>query len=336
MHRLARYDVSQKFHSRTAKFAAEAGFGLICAAVMIGLRSAADLIAPTAGPFALVYPTVLVATLFGHWFAGMVAWGLSFGWAWYFVLPYAESFSFQIPSDPPRVVINLLASLIIILFAESFRRAVRYYGDAIEAAADRRLTLLAELEHRTKNNFALVASLLEIQKRRHSDERVTRALEDASGRVLTFADAYTNLAAEQEEGADVAMKPYLERLIERLTKASFGNNVRVRYSIAELTLPREQAVGVGLYLNEAIANCAKYAFPESRRGVLAIEFTVADYGWCLCVSDDGIGEEAISVDKAGGLGRNLMDIFAHQARATHHFDRDKAGCTVRLTALQGS
>lgn len=334
MHRLARYDVSQRFQSQMAKLAAEGGFGIICAAVMIALRSGVDTLAPTSGPFALVYPTVLVATLFGHLFAGMIAWALSFGWAWYFVLPYAESFSFKIPTDPPRVAINLLASLIVIVFAESFRRAVRYYGDVIEASADRRLTLLAELEHRTKNNFALVASLLEIQKRRHSDERVTRALEDASGRVMTFADAYTNLAAEQEEGADVAMKPYLERLIERLTKASFATNVSVRYSIADLTLPREQAVGLGLYLNEAIANSAKYAFPDDRDGALEIDFILAEGGWSLCISDNGVGEEAVSLDNAGGLGRNLMEIFAHQASGSHYFSRNEQGCTVSLTEVR--
>ncbi len=317
MHRLASFDVSRQFVSRKGKLAAQLTFGFLCAAAMVGLRSLFDLWAPVSGPFALTYPTVLLATLYGHWRAGIVALATTFLWAWYFVLPGVKSFLFVDPTDPPRVVLNFCAALIVLFFAEAFRRAAHATMDQIREDAERRLTLLADLEHRTKNNFALVASMLEIQKRRIPQVELHGPLDDAVGRVRTFADAYSALAMEQDKEQDVAMKPYLDLMLQRLEGAALPPNVRMFREIDEAMLPREIAVAIGLYLNEAISNAAKYAFPTSRAGTIAVYFHVRDGKWRLTVEDDGVGEEAIS-HSPGGLGSKLLHAFAQQAGATHH------------------
>lgn len=307
-------------------------FGVGCALVMIALRSTLDIIAPTSGPFALVYPAVLIATLFGHWRAGLTTWFIAFLWGWYYVLPFPNSFRFELASDPMSVSINVGASLIIILLAEKFRSAVRGYADELERAAERRLVLLAELEHRTKNNFALVASLLEIQKRRQTDPVLVRALDDASGRVRTFASAYSNLTEEQAEGYDVAMKPYLEQLIDRVGGASFAENVTIESDIAAVTMPRERGVAIGLFLNEAVANSAKYAFADGRAGTIRVAFTsnAAGEGWSLLLEDNGAGTGAVPNEHSGGIGTNLMAAFAQQADATHEVRFSGNGCHVEL------
>ncbi|MDP4574985.1 histidine kinase dimerization/phosphoacceptor domain -containing protein [Qipengyuania sp. G39] len=316
MQRLAEFDVSRQFITGRGKLAAQLTFGAICAAAMIGLRSLYDMWAPESGPFALIYPTVLLATFYGHWRAGLVSFVVTFFWAWYFVLPGQSSFFFTNPTDPARVLLNAVCCLIVIIFAEAFRRAAQSTMKEIRERADKRLTLLAELEHRTKNNFALVASLLEIQKRQMSDPSLHGALEDAVGRVRTFADAYSTLTLDHEEGGDVAMKPYLDVLLDRIERAALTENINVYREIEPMRLPSETAVAIGLYLNEAISNCAKYAFPEGRLGKIGVFLQAVDGGWRLTVEDDGVGEEAIKLN-SGGLGKNLMLAFAHQAGASH-------------------
>ena len=330
MQRLAQYDVSRPFLTRRSKWAAQVTFGLVCAVTMVGLRSIIDLWAPVSGPFALVYPAVLLATLYGHLTAGLVSFGVSFLWAWYFVLPQAYSFTFTEPTDPARVVINAVTVLIMMVFAEAFRRAARQSMDEIRAAADRRLMLLAELEHRTKNNFALVASLLEIQKRQHTNSDLHAPLNDAVQRVRTFADAYSNLAMEQEEGAAVEVKPYLEQLITRVASAAMPRDVEVVHRIDEMSLPREVAVAIGLYVNEALSNCAKYAFPEGAAGTVVVRFTAdGDRGWSLLVEDNGAGATT-PVASTSGLGSRLLDAFAMQAQAVHHSQATGHGFRTEL------
>ena len=299
---------------------------------MIVVRMPLNAIAPEAGPFALVYPTVLIATLFGRWQAGFVAWAVAFVWAWYFVLAFVDSFAFELPSDPPRVAINASACLIVLGLAELFRAAVARYAAESRASLDRRLVLMKELEHRTKNNFALVASLLETQRRREPNPAADAALDDAIGRVHAFAQAYSNLAMEQDEGAEVDMGPYLERIVERVGGASFGENVVLSARVAPISLPREMGVAIGLYLNEAITNCAKYAFPEGRAGRIDIEFAArSPEDWSLDIRDDGIGEVAKS-GRDGGLGSNLMHAFARQAEGAHAIDFSQGGCRATLRA----
>lgn len=332
MQRLAQFDVSRQFLTKRSKVIAEITFGMVCAATMMGLRSFLDLWAPESGPFALVYPAVLLATLYGHWVAGLTTFSLSFAWAWYFVLRPIESFAFQDSTDSARVAINAIAALVVLVFAEAFRRAARSTMAEIRAAADRRLVLLAELEHRTKNNFALVASLLEIQKRRLGNAELDAPLNDAVLRVRTFADAYSNLAMEQEEGAEVEIKPYLEQLIDRVTAAAMPRDIEVRREIDSLALPREVGVAIGLYVNEALSNCAKYAFPEGSAGTVVVRFTADPvHGWTLLVEDNGAGAST-PVASTGGLGSRLLEAFANQARATHLAGATTYGFRTQLKA----
>ncbi|WP_298019553.1 histidine kinase dimerization/phosphoacceptor domain -containing protein [uncultured Parasphingopyxis sp.] len=330
MQRLAQYDVSRQFLTRKGQIGAQYIFGLLCAVAMVGLRTIIDLGAPTSGPFALIYPTVLLATLYGHLRAGITALVLTFLWAWYFVLPAPASFAFVDPTDSARVLLNLSCCIVLIIFAEAFRRVAHSTVEQVREAADRRLTLLAELEHRTKNNFALVASMLEIQKHRLADPALHQPLDDAVGRVRTFAEAYSNLDLEHAGQSEVAMASYLNVLLDRLEQAAVPANVELYREIEATTLPREIAVAIGLYLNEALSNCLKYAFPEGRKGTVGVFFHVGEDGWRLTIDDDGIGK-ALPSDAAGGLGSSLMVAFAQQAGASHSSGPAERGYRAELT-----
>tara|TARA_B100000678_G_C18199107_1_gene498685 strand:- start:580 stop:1617 length:1038 start_codon:yes stop_codon:yes gene_type:complete len=309
-------------------------FGLCLAVAMIGLRALIDTVAASSGPFALVYPTVLIATLFGRLLAGIVCLIVSFLWAWYVVLPDSWSFAFAQDGDLSRVLINFLSCCIVVALAEVFRAAVRLREAELEDSLDRRRWLMAELQHRTKNNFALVASMIELQKRRQDNPDAAAALEAAANRVFSFSRAYAQLAvdeADRQEG-DIDMASYLEDVIDHLVDASFDKDIRVVRRIAPIPLPREQAVAVGLFLNEALTNAAKYAFADGRGGMLEIilEGTPAD--WRLAVRDDGAGSAAQS-DRDGGLGKSLMATFARQAEAEHSVDVTEDGCHVTLARI---
>lgn len=298
---------------------------------MIALRSAIDTSMPGVGAFALVYPAVLLATLYGRWEAGLVAYAISFTWASALVLPLNFAMGSVDPHQPARVIVNAVAAMVVLVFAETFRGAVEHERVLREAEIDRRAVLLAELEHRTKNNFALVASLLELQKRRQTSSLVREAFDDAIGRVRTFSEAYIHLAGEQGEGAVVEMRPYLERLVARISSALLPPQVTISSRFAEISLPRETAVAIGLFANEALTNCAKYAFPDGRAGTVEITLSAESETWRLLVRDDGVGENApLPTQAPGGIGSQLMVAFARQARARHATRYSDAGCEVSL------
>ncbi|MET1755419.1 sensor histidine kinase [Novosphingobium sp. RD2P27] len=330
MQRLAHFDVGLWFARPFTQTIARLALGAACGVAMVVLRLTIDMLAPGAGPFATVYPAILLATLYGRWEAGLVAYGICFLWGWSQVLPMADLMTSD-ASKFAHVALHAASALIALAFAERFRRAVEAAQQHGEAEIERRAVLLAELEHRTKNNFALVASLLELQKRREDSEQVRRAFDDAIGRVRTFSEAYTHLAGEQGEGVMVEMQPYLERMLARASNAMLPPQVRVSGRFSEASLPREAAVAIGLFANEALTNCAKYAFPDGRAGLVEITFDVDKQGWCLIIRDNGVGDVAPPpAHSGGGIGTQLLEAFARQARARHATSYASCGCEVSL------
>ncbi|MEL1251421.1 sensor histidine kinase [Aurantiacibacter gilvus] len=312
-------------------------FGLGCTLAMIGLRVVLDVWAETAGPFALVYPTVLIAALFGHWQAGLASFVTSFLWAWYYALAPVQSWEFEVASDPSRVAINAAAVLIVLFLAEAFRRAVSKALQERDEEIERRVMLQQELEHRTKNNFALAASLLEMQKRRESLPDVAAALDQAIARIHSFSSAYSNLALTQGEGAMVAMQDYLVDVVDRVARGAFLDNVEVEIDpgTTDLTMPREVAVAIGLFTNEALTNCAKYAFPDGQNGKVAIRFSGEGERWSLAIEDNGVGIAAGESDEnSDGIGERLFAAFAQQARAEYRIDARPGGRSLRLESQQ--
>jgi two-component sensor histidine kinase len=331
MKRLAHFDVSSGFSSHAARVLARCALGALCGVAMIVLRAGVDMVMPGVGAFAFVYLAVLLATLYGRWEAGLVAYAISFTWSWSQVLPLNLSANEIDPHQLARVIVNAAAALIVLLFAETFRAAVEHERSLRDAEIERGAVLLAELEHRTKNNFALVASLLELQKRREPSDLVRGAFDDAIGRVRTFSEAYTHLAGEQGEGTLVEMRPYLERLVDRVSSASLPPNVTVHSRFAEIGLARETAVAIGLFANEVLTNCAKYAFPDGRAGTVTIAFTAGADTWRLVIRDDGVGDAApLPTHAGGGIGSKLLAAFARQARARHTTCYAGSGCEVSL------
>lgn len=332
MHRLANYDVA---HGQDEKHSlpVQIAFGVLCAAIGIAVRLGLDFWAPMAGPFSIVYPTVLIATLYGHASGGLTAYVLSFGWAWWYVLPVKQSFEFEPGSNSAQVIaVNAVCVLIVLVLAEGFRRAVRMAFVARDTEIQRRGVLMTELEHRTKNNFALVASLLSLQARNQDDPAVTAALQQASSRITTFAQAYASLAFTEGGDSRMPMQNYIREVVSRISASIISDEVTIEVEAGECVLPQQVAVAIGLFLNEALTNCAKYAFPEGRAGRIRVTFSGNDKGWELSVVDDGMGVADPGGATPSGLGQNLMRAFAQQAEAQYEYRISPEGCQVSLTS----
>lgn len=329
MQRLARFDIAQAFDTTPKRLTAQLVFGAACGVLMIALRTVVDQWAPNVGPFALIYPAILLATLYGHWQAGAAATIVSFFWAWWYVLPIAQSFAIATSGEGWRVAINAISAMIVLVFAEAFRRAVKEATGQRDQEIEHARILLAELDHRTKNNFQLITSLLEMQRKREADSAAKLALGTAVERVRSFADAYSRMPVAASEGDQISVGPYLTQIVDRVARAVFDDQVEVSAQIEDVVLPREHAVALGLYANEALTNCAKHAFRNGRPGTVMIKFSTKAAGWMLTIRDDGDGAEQTQ-PRRRGTGSSLMDAFAKQAGGTHTVEGRKSGYVVCL------
>jgi len=296
-------------------------FGVLCSVLAIALRMLTDIWLPGAGPFALTIPLVLVATLFGRWTAGIVCQTIVSLHAWFYVLPIQGSFDFADPTDGPRVFVNLAAGYFVVALAEIFRRAMRH------ALADRE-ALLLELEHRVKNSFMSIASVLRLQMRNAKDPATQAALQSAIGRVESYARAYSFLYRRHDRAGEINMRNYLEELCRALEEAAGPGEIAFKCDAADARLHRDRAIVIGLIVNEVSTNSFKHAF-EGKGGEIRVSFSEAPKEYHLVVADNGkgIGEAA---PETGGLGLQLIEVLTTQAEGRVEIDTAGGGTAFRF------
>lgn len=311
------------------------GFGFICVLAAVGARMFVNLFAASAGPYSLIYPAILISTLFGRWQSGLVTFVGAFAYAWYAVLPYHYSFEFADPADGARTIVNGAAALVIVVFAELFRAAVRRAVLERNAQIRTHELLLRELDHRTKNNFAMVASLLEMQRRHHPSEDVQEALAVAGSRVHSFAAIHNAIYSGGDYVEEINMRDYLSALIRQLSGALFlSDTVSITLDCDPADLPRDTAVAIGLVTNEVVTNAAKHAFAEGDTGIIHVTFRSSEHQpWCLTITDDGRGTpgNAKPASRSSGLGARLIDAFARKAGGELRTEWPGKGTRVSLT-----
>ena len=331
--RLVRFDLVDRLSPFLPEAPSQILIAAGCSILAIMTRSLVDLVFPGAGPFALTFPFVLLAALFGRWGAGLGVMLVCALYAWYVVLPAPHSFAFENPSDGPRVVINVLSGCLIVALAEWFRRVVRRAIAERDAIAEDRRLLLEEIDHRVRNNFAMVSAIIRLEAGSSSEE-VADALRSVGGRVDSIARAHEALYRGDGDAGLVAMRPYLSTLCTSLDAAYFEGAGVIRPAIAPIALPRDRAVAIGLVVNELCTNAAKHAFP-SRSGPAApeprIEVNLVSSSDAIIISvgDNGVGFPA-EPPRPGSLGQGLVTAFAQQAGGALERLEAEAGTLFRM------
>ena len=93
-------------------------------------------------------------------------------------------------------------------------------------------------------------------------------------------------------------------------------------------LPTDQAIPMGLIVNELITNALKYAFPSDTNGTVVVMLKRASGELRLTVADNGKGVDPRRADS--GLGGRLVVGFAAQLGGRIERESSSKGTTVRL------
>jgi two-component sensor histidine kinase len=330
--RLGELDLPDRLAPTVPRWATQLGVALLCAAGVEICRAIVNSMAPGSAVFALVFPAIMMATLFARWPSGLMSGAISIAYTFFIV--YLPNTAARTTLNPRLAVFGVaVAALLTIILAETFRRAVhRATVERDRQIADRDL-MLAEFEHRVKNNFAIVASMLDIQRRRAGDAATGEALSAAMMRVDSIARAHRHLYRDGR-GSEVNIKEYLEDLCATLSDALLlRGGVRLECGADAAPIQRDHAVSIGLVVNELVTNAAKHAFEGREGGMIAVSWKRRpEGGWRLTVADDGVGMPpgAKPARKDSGLGQRLIEAFAHQAGGTVNTVSDQTGTRVTM------
>lgn len=191
--------------------------------------------------------------------------------------------------------------------------------------------VLTEMQHRVKNYFQLILSMVAMERSKLPTELGRNIMSKVAERIMAVALANDQLAPNQPRQV-VAMPAYLRALCMSLDCQKEGVSIAVRSD--DISLPSERAVPVGLIVNELVTNSLKYAFEGGDGGTISVELSTGIGGGraLLVVSDNGCGFDP---EKAGGSGLKLIRSLARQIAGQVEQESSAEGTATRVTFVDG-
>jgi PAS domain S-box-containing protein len=177
--------------------------------------------------------------------------------------------------------------------------------------------LLREIHHRVKNNFAILVSLINMQKSQSQSEDVKQSLTNLQLRIRTMALVHEMLY-RSEDFEKISFPDYV-RSVASVVSSTYGRmNVHLDFQMEPVIINIETAIPLGLMLNELLSNAYRHAFTDNSKGAISVKFNKheAPNYYALTIADSGIGlPEGFSMEGTKTMGLQIVDILVKQIEA---------------------
>jgi two-component sensor histidine kinase len=325
LRRLVTIDLPRRLSRRLPRPVTELLVGVGITALFVVLRSLLAPLPDQLAPFALGFLSIVLATLLAGWRSGLLALLLGQALIWYFLLPPRGSFSVDDPAIGYGLILATGTQLLILFALALYQREVR----AGEVERARRINFLGhalrEMDHRTKNNFQIVTSLLTLQGNRSSSQEVRGALNEAAERLKAVAAVYDALAPSSEGLAAVRLQDQLEEICHQIRRGILPDGISLSVDLEPMLVPHETAVSIGIIVNELVTNACKHAFGDGG-GEIRVRAVREGEAARIEVADDGRGMPTSGRGKSG-LGTRLVAAFVQRLRGKSELRSSEAGTT---------
>ncbi len=206
------------------------------------------------------------------------------------------------PDTPAQVVVMRVAELLRLRRADA--EMLRLNAVLAELAAENGLlyaqarreaeaaaTLLRELQHRVRNNLAVIQALLVLERHRQPSRSLHEALDVAIARLRSMSALQDNVVPLAPE---VHLASLAAAIARGVCEVIDGPPLSVDVSGDALVSPRA-ASALALVLNELICNARRHANAKSLR----VEIEKRDSQLVVSVNDDGRGLPAFTIEGSG-------------------------------------
>jgi len=178
--------------------------------------------------------------------------------------------------------------------------------------------MLKEIHHRVKNNLAIIMSMISIQIRNYPNLEFRQPMKELELRIRSMALIHEYLYRSDLPDS-IPLANYLHSLSTAIIGTQGEGNIHLVVDAVPINVSTKTALSLGLITNELITNVIKYAFPDHRKGTLAVkvkrEFENAGY-YRLTIEDNGVGLPVdFSIDKPASSGTLIVKLLIEQLDA---------------------
>ncbi len=180
--------------------------------------------------------------------------------------------------------------------------------------------LLKELNHRVKNNLAMVSSLLSLK-----DNALGSSvdLSDLKHRVDTIRIIHEKLNYS-EDYATVQLRDYVQDILESIFSSFTDQQVQIQNKTEEIDVSTKVAIPLGLITNEIATNAMKYGFHEGEQPVFTVDFQQhpEQHSYTFTLSNSGAAfPEEIDIATSETLGLKLVSTLVLQLQGSIQLQR---------------
>ncbi len=162
---------------------------------------------------------------------------------------------------------------------------------------------IVEFQHRLLGGYQLLQTLVGIRLRTVTDPESVRHLTWLSD----IAAAMGLISRRMTAGGPPDFAGYLEDVAAFWARACEGRPVRLDVRGQSALLPDSHLLPLAIITHELISNACRHAFPDDRRGSIAVAFSRAVGGVSLVVRDSGIGADTLEAGEGLALVRGLVE-----------------------------
>jgi two-component sensor histidine kinase len=191
--------------------------------------------------------------------------------------------------------------------------------------------LLAEIQHRVKNNLAVIIGLFNLQKDTASNDETRQAITEAKNRVLSIAMVHEKLY-KKEDLSHINLKSYISELTKEVVKSHpLSKQITILEELESIDSTITKAVPIGLIINEAITNALKHAFnSSSEKPTIKISMITTFDLICIKILDNGKGFENLNKRSDKSLGLTLIESLAEQIDGEVYYSNDN-GAVIKFS-----
>jgi PAS domain S-box-containing protein len=179
--------------------------------------------------------------------------------------------------------------------------------------------LMKELNHRVKNNLAMITSLINVKDDSLGPEI---DLSDLKNQIDTIRIMHEKLF-QTEKTTHLDIKGYIQDLLDTIFSSFSVKPVTLHTHIEKTSLSTKEAIPLGLIINEIATNAIKYG-SSSEEMEFSVDLREAEtgYHYVLTISNTGAPfPEDIDLHNPGTLGLNLVSALIKQLKGTIQLQR---------------
>ncbi len=200
-----------------------------------------------------------------------------------------------------------------------------------EAIIDKEI-LLKEVHHRVKNNLQVVSGLLQLQKDEVKDERLLRVLSEGQSRLTSIALIHKNIY-QNENLESVFLQTFILELFNEVNSlfSMKGCIAEGKFNMNNLKLNLQNAVPLGLILNELMTNSFKHAILPNHDLEIQVEMiSIGESEYELSYRDNGPGiTRELQPEISESLGMRLIFGLTNQINGKVDFNKGN-GMLVKI------